>query len=873
MKEPAAPTKDGYIFAGWYADSAYTKAFDFKNTKITSDTKIYAKFVSEDEKFTVSFNSNGGSSVASQTVNAGEKVTKPSDPTKANFIFAGWYCDAALTEAYDFNTPVLSNITLYAKWTAESGTFTVTFNSNGGSAVPSQTVKAGEKAVKPANPTKSGCTFSGWYSDSALTTQYNFNSAVTANITLYAKWTTSSGGGGYVPPSTYSITYDGNGNTAGTAPSDSKSYQSGTEVTVLAADSTFVRDNKVLSGWNTKADGTGTPYQAGDVFIITANTTLYAQWSDMGNISISGDDNTATITSAPDNSTGSVLFNLNNYEDINTVKLNSSVISSLSSSDDVTDVVIEINNTKITIPKNKLGTNALSVSVITDNSGISDEDKKVYSLNGIIYKISIKNETTPSPNALILLNNDASNTSKISIVLPASKITDAVFSVNNLHTLTHMTSYDADASEFNGLTISVDSASDVSYIVADKANTIITKTVIDANTWLSDAGMGTMFKFVQGENLKEISLEIDVNALWPSDGNLPNFESSKLSNFLSNMGTFFKSNFSELGVNSIKAGTSILYGVGTDDTTAGFNKDGLMNLVLNDLICGTNGIFADIAELNNNGVLRDISIEMSGNSTITKTTFDAKIVMKDSSENGAGLTKIKNFAGTLSKHIEMKSESGQVTITITAPETLLQTALEKVQSNNPTATYNDLKSKFDDWKVDQLLSTIAGLKVDEAVPGGKPGEPTSATALNKAAGFIYDNGALIDKLIDYIQISVSDTSDNGTPISLFDSTKEFKYEGSTGDPLTNWEKCVNALSNVLTEGAKNATPGTYWNASDKTYHLDASISVNLSHFYNAAIGSGANDNSFVLETSNVKIILDIFGDHKSDLASPTTPEA
>ncbi|WP_400153591.1 InlB B-repeat-containing protein, partial [Candidatus Methanomassiliicoccus intestinalis] len=123
-----------------------------------------------------------------------------------------------MTQPYDFSSQVLSSFTLYAKWTAESGTYTVTFNSNGGSAVPAQTVKAGEKAVKPANPTKSGYSFSGWYSDASLITQYDFNSAVNADITLCAKWTSNGGGGGGGPvtPTTYTVTFCNNNETYAT---------------------------------------------------------------------------------------------------------------------------------------------------------------------------------------------------------------------------------------------------------------------------------------------------------------------------------------------------------------------------------------------------------------------------------------------------------------------------------------------------------------------------------------------------------------------------------------------------------------------------------------------------------------------------------
>jgi len=71
---------------------------------------------------------------------------------------------------------------------ATVSSFTVTFDSNGGSSVPSQTINSGATATRPTNPTRSGYTFVDWYSNSGLTTVYNFSTPITGNITLYAKW-------------------------------------------------------------------------------------------------------------------------------------------------------------------------------------------------------------------------------------------------------------------------------------------------------------------------------------------------------------------------------------------------------------------------------------------------------------------------------------------------------------------------------------------------------------------------------------------------------------------------------------------------------------------------------------------------------------
>lgn len=83
----------------------------------------------------------------------------------------------------------VGNVTLYAKWEEEPESFTVSFDTDGGSDVPSVTVLDGETFDKPDDPTKEGFTFEGWYKEAELTNIWAFETdTVTANITLYAKW-------------------------------------------------------------------------------------------------------------------------------------------------------------------------------------------------------------------------------------------------------------------------------------------------------------------------------------------------------------------------------------------------------------------------------------------------------------------------------------------------------------------------------------------------------------------------------------------------------------------------------------------------------------------------------------------------------------
>ena len=124
VTKPDDPTRDGFSFAGWYTNVGLTQAYDFA-TPVTASFTLYAKWTEQaPQTYTVKFVSNGGSEVPDQTVIAGQTVTRPTDPTRDGFSFAGWFTDTALTKGYDFSAPVQSNFSLYAKWTENSAPHT-----------------------------------------------------------------------------------------------------------------------------------------------------------------------------------------------------------------------------------------------------------------------------------------------------------------------------------------------------------------------------------------------------------------------------------------------------------------------------------------------------------------------------------------------------------------------------------------------------------------------------------------------------------------------------------------------------------------------------------------------------------------------------
>lgn len=133
--------------------------------------------------YTVSFDSDGGSSVESIMVKEGEVLVLPANPTKKGFRFNGWLLDGRL---FAPSTPITQDLKLKASWISKDAkTYKVSFNADNGSDVVTVEVVEGKKAIKPQDPTKDKATFKGWFLDDAV---YDFEQPVTSDISLVAQW-------------------------------------------------------------------------------------------------------------------------------------------------------------------------------------------------------------------------------------------------------------------------------------------------------------------------------------------------------------------------------------------------------------------------------------------------------------------------------------------------------------------------------------------------------------------------------------------------------------------------------------------------------------------------------------------------------------
>ena len=250
----------GFILEDWYTDAAFTPSniWNVETDPVYSDLDLYAKWVTA---YTVTFNSNGGSEVEPIIVPIGTTIPQPESPIQEGYIFDGWYKEAALINQWNFETDIVeTNITLYAKWLVAC---TVTFSSNGGSAVAPIIVPLGATITKPEDPELYGLHFAGWYKDAALLNIWDFDvDVVEANITLYAKWIVAC-----------TVTFNCNGG----SPIEPIIVPIGT--TIPKPDNPDI-EGMDFDGWY--KDAALLNIWDFDVDVVEANITLYAKWKMKG---------------------------------------------------------------------------------------------------------------------------------------------------------------------------------------------------------------------------------------------------------------------------------------------------------------------------------------------------------------------------------------------------------------------------------------------------------------------------------------------------------------------------------------------------------------------------------------------------------------
>ena len=168
---PTDVTRTGYTFKGWYDNENLTGSpvTAISNTE-TGNKEYWAKW--EINQYTITFDTAGGSTVASIAQDYGTAITAPADPTREGYTFIGW--DKAIP-----TTMPAENMTITAKWKVNQ--YTITFDSNGGSEIAPITQDYGTVIAAPANPTREGYTFIGW--DKAIP-----STMPAENMIITAKW-------------------------------------------------------------------------------------------------------------------------------------------------------------------------------------------------------------------------------------------------------------------------------------------------------------------------------------------------------------------------------------------------------------------------------------------------------------------------------------------------------------------------------------------------------------------------------------------------------------------------------------------------------------------------------------------------------------
>mgnify|MGYP000584753642 CR=1 FL=1 len=300
-RQPLAPTREGYTFAGWTYDRDGNDPVDFSKPLVGGGdhATLFAQWdmVKEDNSIDVLYVANGGTffdgNETLQGVTDGEGVARqPLAPTREGYTFAGWTYDSKGKDPVDFSKPVQGggdHVTFYAQWTKDKGADEnvkdVLYFANGGTFFDGnetlQGVTDGEGVARqPLAPTREGYTFAGWTYDSKGTDPVDFSKPLVGggdHATLFAQWTEDKGADVDENKNVKDVLYfanggvffDGNVTLQGVTDSDGVARQP------LAP----TREGYTFAGWTYDSEGTdpvdfSKPVQGGGDHV-----TFYAQWT------------------------------------------------------------------------------------------------------------------------------------------------------------------------------------------------------------------------------------------------------------------------------------------------------------------------------------------------------------------------------------------------------------------------------------------------------------------------------------------------------------------------------------------------------------------------------------------------------------------
>jgi uncharacterized repeat protein (TIGR02543 family) len=275
---PADPTKEGFTLNGWYSEASGGTLYTWPHALI-ADVTMHAQWrdnsLPPPTHYTITCDSHGGSAVEPIIADEGTAITRPADPAQDGYTFNGWYSEASGGTEYTWPHTLSADIIMHAQWTPIP-TYTITFESHGGSAVGTITQNEGTQAAKPEDPVQGIFMFNGWFDEESGGTEYTWPHTLSANVTMHAQWTPVYAVifhpvGGSPVPEQQTVMEGGKASVPATMTRTAEGLYTGT---VANVDTLTV----IFQGWYTNPAYTGSVWNFNND-TVTNSLNLYAKWS------------------------------------------------------------------------------------------------------------------------------------------------------------------------------------------------------------------------------------------------------------------------------------------------------------------------------------------------------------------------------------------------------------------------------------------------------------------------------------------------------------------------------------------------------------------------------------------------------------------